>query len=59
MNDEISIHQKHIHALICEVFKSLNNSNPEFMWYYFTFKNTAYNIKNRPLFKLTDATFTA
>lgn len=31
MNNEFSIHQKHIHALICEVSKSLNNSNPEFM----------------------------
>ena len=39
MNNEITIHQKHLHALICEVFKSLNNSNAAFMWSYFTFKN--------------------
>ena len=32
MSNEITIHQKHLHALICEVFKSLNNSNPEFMF---------------------------
>ena len=53
MNNEITIHQKHLHALICEVFKSLNNSNPELMWSYFTFKNIniTYNIRNGPLLK--------
>ena len=55
INNEISIHQKHLHALICEVFKSLNNTNPEFMWSYFIFKNTTYNIKNGPLMILTGA----
>ena len=55
MNNEITIHQKHLHALICEVFKSLNNSNPEFMWFYFTFKNITYNIRNGPLLKLPNA----
>ena len=30
-NDEVSIHQSHLRAFICEVFKSLNNLNPEFM----------------------------
>ena len=31
MSNEITIHQKHLHALIYEVFKSLKNSTPEFM----------------------------
>ena len=30
-NDEVSIHQSHLRAFICEVFKSLNNLSPEFM----------------------------
>ena len=30
-NNEFSIHQRHLRALICEVFKYLNNLNPEFM----------------------------
>ena len=55
ISNEIIIHQKHLHALICKVFKSLNNSNPEFMWSYFTFKNITYNIRNGPLLKLHDA----
>ena len=44
MNNEITIHQKHLHALINEVFKSLNNSNPEFMWFYFTFNSQIHKI---------------
>ena len=54
MSNEITIHQKHLHALICEVFKSFD-SNPEFMWSYFTFKNITYNIRNGPFLKLPDA----
>ena len=55
MINEIVIHQRHLHALICEVFKSLNNSNPEFMWSYFTFKNITYNVRNGPLLKIPKA----
>ena len=54
MNNEITIHQKHLHALICDVFKRLNESNPEFMWSFFTFKNLTYNIRNG-LLKLPNA----
>ena len=55
MSNEITFHQKHLQVLICEVFKSLSNPNPEFMWSYFTFKNITYNIRNGPLLKLPDA----
>ena len=50
--NEVSIHQRHLRALICEVFKSLNNMNPEFMWSYFAFKNITYNIK-KPFAEIT------
>ena len=55
MNNAITIHQKHLYALVCKVFKSLNNFNSEFMWSYFTFTNITYNIRNEPLLKLPDA----
>ena len=55
MSNEIIIHQKQLHALICEVFKSLNNSNPKFTWSYFTFKIITYNIRNGPILKLPNA----
>ena len=55
MSNEITIHLKHLHALICKVFKSLNNSNPELIWPYFTFKNITDNIRNGPLLKPPNA----
>ena len=54
-NNEVSIHQSHLHALICEVFKSLNNLNPEFMWSYFVFRNIKYSIRKGPLLRLPAA----
>ena len=58
-NNEVSIHQSHLRALICEVFKSLNNLNPEFMWSYFVFKNITYNIRKGPLLRLPAAKSTS
>ena len=58
-NNEFSIHQRHLRALICEVFKSLNNLNPEFMWSYFVFKNITYNTRNGPLLRLPSAKSTS
>ena len=49
-NNEVSIHQSHFRALICKVFKSLNNLNPEFMWSYFVFKII---FTNFPLLRLS------
>ena len=42
-------------CFICEVFKSWNNLNPEFMWSYFVFKNVTYNIRKGPLLRLPAA----
>ena len=58
-NNEFSIHQRHLRALRCEVFKSLSNLNPEFMWSYFFFKNITYNIRNGPLLRLPSAKSTS
>ena len=48
-NNEVSIHQSHLRALICEVFKSLNNLNSDFMCLFFVFKNITYKIRKSPL----------
>ena len=58
-NNEPSIHQRHLSALICKVFKSLNNLNPEFIWLYFVFKNITCNIRNGPLLRLSAAKSTS
>ena len=52
-------HQSHLRALIYEVFKSLNNLNPKFMWSYFVFKNITYNIRKGPLLRLPAAKSTS
>ena len=54
-DNEVSIHQSHLSALKCEVFKSLNNLNPELLWLYFVFKNITYNIRKSPLLRLPAA----
>ena len=58
-NNEFSIHQRHLRGLICEVFTSLNNVNPEFMWSYFILKNITYSIRNGPLLRLPSAKSTS
>ena len=58
-DNEISIHQSHLRSLICEVFKSLNNLNPKFMWSYFVFKNIPYNIRKGHLLRLPAAKSTS
>ena len=58
-NNEVSIHRNHLRALTCEVFKSLNNLNPEFMWSPFVFKNITYNIRKGPFLRLHAAKSTS
>ena len=49
----------YLRALICKVFKSLNNLNPEFMWSYFIFKNITYKTRKGPLLRLPAAKLTS
>ena len=50
MNDDISIHQNHLHFLATEIFNkssifnSINNLNPQFMWNCFSFKLILYEL---------------
>ena len=40
------IHQQHLKHLAIEVYKSLTNLNPEFMWPFFKNKSIPYNLRN-------------
>ena len=42
-HNDISVHQKH---LATEVYKSLVNLNPEFMWPFFKNKSIPDNLRN-------------
>ena len=44
LNRDISIHQKHLHFLATEVYKSIN-LNPQFMWNYFNFSTLTYKLR--------------
>ena len=43
---DISNHPKHLKHLAVEVYKSLTNSNPEFIWPFFKNKSIPYNLRN-------------
>ena len=45
INKGISIHQKHLHILALQVYKSIMRFNPEFMWHCFNTSLIPYNLK--------------
>ena len=45
-HDIKSIHQNHLKFILVEVFKSLNNLNPEFMTEFFKEKDLSYSLRN-------------
>ena len=46
INKHVNIHQKYLHILALEVFKSITKVNPEFMWSYFNENTFPYNLRN-------------
>ncbi len=40
-----TIHTKNLQLLVIEIFKSLNQLNPEFMWKIFTLRDSTYNLR--------------
>ena len=44
-SNDVSTHQKHLRFLAIEVYKSLMNINPEFMWEFFNKKPVQYNFQ--------------
>ena len=45
LNRDISVHQKHLHSLSTEVYKSVNNLNPQFKWNYFNTSTLPYELR--------------
>ena len=54
-SNDISIHQKHLRLLAIEVYKSLMNINPEFMWEFFNKNPIQYNLRKRNIVYLPPA----
>ena len=45
LNNNMSIHQRHLQYLVLKVFESLMHSNPEFIWSYFNENLIRYEIR--------------
>ena len=54
-SNDVSIYQKHIQFLAIEVYKSLMNINPEFMWECFNKNSLQYNLRKRDIVYLLPA----
>ena len=45
MNNDISFHQKHLRYLTVEVYKTISEINPSFMWPYFRNNPIPYDLR--------------
>ena len=45
INKDVNIHQKHLRILALEVFKSIMNFYPKFIWSYFNKNTVPYNLR--------------
>ena len=51
-SNSVSIHQRHLRFLVTEIFKSISQINPEFMWSFFKPKKLSYNLRKGPILNL-------
>ena len=51
-SNSVSVHQRHPHFLVTEIYKSTLQINPEFMWPYFTYNSISYNLRKGPILYL-------
>ena len=54
-SNDVSIHQMHLRFLAIEVYHSLMNINPEFMWEFFNKNPVQYNLRKRYIVYLPPA----
>ena len=51
----VSVHQRHLRFLVAEIYKSISQLNPGFIWSYFTHKDMPYNLRKGPFLGLPKA----
>ena len=51
-SNTVSVHQRHLRFLMIEIYKSVSQLNPQFMWSFFTHKDIPYNLRNGPILGL-------
>ena len=52
-SNEVSIHQKQLHQLTTEIYKSLTDLSSEFIKPFFTVKELPYNLRNGHILRTT------
>ena len=50
-SNSVPIHQRHLRFLVTEIFKSISQINPEFMWSFFKPKKLSYNLRKESILK--------
>ena len=51
-SNTVSVHQRHLRFLMIEIYKSLSQLNPQFIWSFFTHKDIQYNLRKGPILGL-------
>ena len=51
-SNTVSIHQRHLRFLIIEIYKSISQLNPQFMWSFSTHKDISCNLRKGPILGL-------
>ena len=51
-SNSASSHQRHLRVLVAEIFKSISQMNPKFMWSLFKPKKLSYNLRKGPILNL-------
>ena len=49
LNNNVSLHQRHLRFLLTEIYKSTGTLNPQFMWSYFKYRKVPYNLRRGPV----------
>ena len=55
MDKSVTVHVRNLRTLLTEVFKSLNQANPEIMWNIFEYKSMRYTLRSGNTLKLPQA----
>ena len=50
--NSVSIHQRHLRFLATQIFKSISQINPEFIWSFFKQKKLSYKVRKGPILNL-------
>ena len=51
-SNSVSIHQRYLGFLLTEIFKSISQINPEFLWLFFKPQKLSYNLRKGPILNL-------